>query len=199
MNYATHTIGNAANVISRLGTESITPTVVRPEKLLDVLCLNNTAGLLYMQIFEVQNTIVTISGAGDAGSNQTYALQGTRLGLPQWVGQTTATYSLAWYGSFWQVTNNGIAVYSNTAQVPWEGTWSLGAGAAPGPTVSTPTAVAPANGTVPRFSFPVQPNLGGTLGRTADMDGIFCAWSTTANNLTLVGAAAGSIEIVLKG
>lgn len=60
-------------------------------------------------------------------------------------------------------------------------------------------ASAPFDGTVPRFSFPVQPGLGGTLGRAVDMSGIYCCWSTTSLAKTLVADNSGSINIVIKG
>ena len=122
MNHATHTIGDATSVKDRWGCEPSTAAsganALRPEKLLDVLCSNNTAGVLYLQVFEL----------------------------------------------------------------------------APAINVATP-----ADGQEPRFSFPVQGGLGGTLGRSVDMQGIYCCWSTTSATKTLVGAASGSINIIVKG
>jgi len=63
----------------------------------------------------------------------------------------------------------------------------------------TTAASAPADTAVPKFSFPVQAGLGGTLGRSVDMSGIYCCWSTTDLTKTLVGSESGSIVIVLKG
>lgn len=58
---------------------------------------------------------------------------------------------------------------------------------------------APIDTAVPLVSFPVQGGLGGTLGRGLDLQGIYCCWSTTQATKTLVGAASGSINIVVKG
>jgi hypothetical protein len=58
--------------------------------------------------------------------------------------------------------------------------------------------IVPASTAVPKFSFPVQPGLGGTLGRSVDMVGIYCAWSTTQATFTAT-SASGSIAIILKG
>jgi hypothetical protein len=65
---------------------------------------------------------------------------------------------------------------------------------APGINVATPIDTA-----VPLFSFPVQGGLGGTLGRSVDIQGIYCCWSTTSGTKTLVAAASGSINIIVKG
>lgn len=66
---------------------------------------------------------------------------------------------------------------------------------APGPA----GAVAPADTAVPKFSFPVFSKTGGTLGRSVDMTGVYCCWSTTEATKTLVGGNSGSIIVVLKG
>jgi len=113
MNHATHVIGNASSVASRFGTEN---SVVRPEKLMDVLCFNSTGGTLYLQVHEI----------------------------------------------------------------------------------ASGTATAPSEGAVPLFSFPVLGGLGGTLGRSCDMTGVYCCWSSTAATKT-IASASGSIVIVIKG
>jgi hypothetical protein len=201
MNHATHTIGTAASVASRFGTENAGP-IVRPEKLLDVLCLNNTNGTLYMQVFEIQNTQITASGAGTAGVNQAFNLQSTLSGGRQQWQSADTNYSLVWDTTnlYWKILSGATPLYTNAAQVPWEGTWLTvaGNGTAPAPSFTAPIAVAPAGATVPKFSFPVQPGLGGTLGRSVDMDGIFCAWSSTALTYTAAGSS-GPIWIVVKG
>ena len=115
MNHATVVIGSQTSVASRFGTNS---TITRPEKLLDVLCFNNTGGTLYMQVHELA-----------AGTN---------------------------------------------------------------------TSSPPADGVVPMFSFPVIGGLGGTLGRSVDMTGIYCCWSSTQATKT-IAAASGSINIIIKG
>jgi len=56
----------------------------------------------------------------------------------------------------------------------------------------------PAEGSKPRFSFPVQGGLGGALGREADMSGIYCCWSSTQATKT-IAAASGELNIILKG
>jgi hypothetical protein len=57
--------------------------------------------------------------------------------------------------------------------------------------------VAPAAGSTPKFSFPVQTLLGGTLGRPVDMTGVYCVWSSTQATLTAAGAS-GPIQIIVK-
>ena len=113
MNHAVHTFGDATSVKERYGSEN---AVVRPEKLMDVLCYNASGAELYLQVHEIT----------------------------------------------------------------------------PG------TAAAPADGSVPKFSFPVQNDQGGTLGRAADMQGIYCCWSSTALTKTIVLANSGSINIIVK-
>lgn len=46
MNHATHIIGNGASVATRLTSEN---GAVRPEKLMNILCVNETGSDLYMQ------------------------------------------------------------------------------------------------------------------------------------------------------
>lgn len=58
-------------------------------------------------------------------------------------------------------------------------------------------AVAPAEGSVPRFSFPVFSKTGGMLGQQVDMTGIYCCWSSTQATKT-IAAASGSISIIVK-
>jgi hypothetical protein len=55
MNHATHTFGDASSVTQRFGTES---TRLQCEKLLDVLCINTSGGLLYMQIFDLFKNLI---------------------------------------------------------------------------------------------------------------------------------------------
>jgi len=49
MNYPTIRIGTAASVASQITSNN---AAIRPEKILDVLAVNNTGGTLYMQYFE---------------------------------------------------------------------------------------------------------------------------------------------------
>lgn len=65
--------------------------------------------------------------------------------------------------------------------------------------IAAGAAAAPADGSVPRFSFPVFSLTGGTLGRCVDLEGIYVCWSTTQATKTLVAANSGSIAIVIKG
>lgn len=110
MNHATHIIGNASYVASRLTSEN---SNIRPEKLVDILCFNsNNATTYYMQYHDKKTSL--------------------------------------------------------------------------------------SGGEVPLISFPVQPLLGGTLGRSLDIMGGICAWSTTPNTYTSAGAV-GSINPVIKG
>jgi hypothetical protein len=109
MNHASHFIGNAASVSTRLTSENGS---IRPEKLLDILCFNNTGGVLYLQYHDNKTAL--------------------------------------------------------------------------------------AGGETPLLSFPVQGGLGGTLGRSLDIMGGICAWSTTQATYTSAGAS-GCINPVLKG
>ena len=109
MNHATIIIGNAASVSTRLTSNNGS---IRPEKLVDILCVNETGGVLYMQYHD----------------NKT-ALAGAE---------------------------------------------------------------------VPLLSFPVQAGAGGTLGRSLDIMGGICAWSSTAATYTAAGAS-GSINPIIKG
>lgn len=55
MNFSTHTIGDASDIKERFGSEN---TAIRPVKLLNVLCFNDTGaegdgGALYLQVHEI--------------------------------------------------------------------------------------------------------------------------------------------------
>lgn len=216
MNHATLTIGDATSVAQRFGTNSLNPLVVRPEKLKDVLCYNNTGGTLFMQVHEIGNTQITVSSAGTAGANQAYNLQTTlKNGQPWWLSADTNFSIQAIAGAVapsvaitWEILSGVTPIYFTTTQgdsftggtgftFPWFGSWSTSTGAAPAPAVSSPVAVAPPDGAVPRFSFPVATLLGGTLGQECDLSGIYCCWSSTQATKTIAGAS-GSITIVLK-
>lgn len=108
MHEQTHIIGTGASVATRLTSENGS---IRPELLLDILCVNTTGGVLYLQYHD---------------------------------GKTAL-----------------------------------------------------AGGEVPLLSFPVQGGAGGTLGRSLNIGGGICAWSSTAATYTAVGAS-GSINPVLK-
>jgi hypothetical protein len=59
-------------------------------------------------------------------------------------------------------------------------------------------AVVPAEGSVPKFSFPVFSKIGGMLGQRASLTGIYCCWSSTGPTKT-IAAASGWINIIVKG
>lgn len=80
------------------------------------------------------------------------------------------------------VVSDGAALYLQVHEI------------APGPA----GAVAPAEGAVPRFSFPVFSQTGGMLGQRCDLTGIYCCWSSTKATKT-IAAASGSIVVVVKG
>lgn len=56
----------------------------------------------------------------------------------------------------------------------------------------------PAEGSVPKFAFPVFAGIGGALGRSIDMAGVYCCWSTTQDTKTIVLANSGPIQIIVK-
>lgn len=58
---------------------------------------------------------------------------------------------------------------------------------------------APVDGSVAKFSFPVQAGLGGVLGERVDMDAIYVCWSSTPLVKTIVVANSGSLVAILKG
>lgn len=202
MNHATHVIGNSASVINRWGNES---TAFRPEKLMDVLVFNSSASLLYMQVFNIQENIIP---QGTAYSGGAYTLSGLTVGQTYNYsmganetsftnGAQTFTKSTLASGSFVATATTAAFTGSGTAAVTAV-VFNPNASAAQS-TAGSDGRIAPASGATPMFSFPVQPGLGGTLGRSVDMDGIFCAWSTTAATYTAVGGASGSIVIIIKG
>ena len=196
----THTIGSATSVASRFGSEN---GIVRPEVLLDVPCFNNTGGVLYMLVFEITNSLIPFgtaySGAGG------YTLTGLTIGH---------TYSyLTGAGEPAATTlTNGAQVFT----VPASGQALSGTFVATATTlviaaatdsanitaniqdVSVPNnATVPAEGAVPKFAFPVQGGLGGSLGKAVDMSGIYCCWSSTQATKT-IAAASGSIAIIIE-
>ena len=201
MNYPTHTLGDSTSVTSRFGSEN---GVVRPEKLLDVTCVNTSGGTLYMQVFEITNSLIPFgtaySGAGG------YTLTGLTTGH---------TYSYLTGASEPVATTltNGAQVFT----VPASGQALSGTFVATAHTlviaaatfsaiitaniqdVTAPNnAPVPAEGSKPRFSFPVLAGLGGTLGEQCDMTGIYCCWSSTQATKT-IAAASGEINILIKG
>ena len=273
MNHATHTIGDATSVVGRWGSESAT---LRPEKLMDVLVFNSSASLLYMQVFDIPNSVIAFGAKYSAGSSST----------PTTVASTSYTYvfgandtsitngSTTYYKSssvtgavvlgadnltvtftddsvaHGFTTGDTVAITGILPATPFNGTYTVTvidtnkfsyklqavtsstitlAGSATatktlqsvtfttssttvtlaGTASSTVTGllyktflpqiqIVPSSTAVPKFSFPVQPGLGGTLGRSVDMVGIYCAWSTTQATFTAT-SASGSIAIILKG
>ena len=193
MDYSLHRIGDQTSVAQRFGSEN---GFVRPERLNDVLCVNTSGGTLYMQIFEVNAGLVPFGTAYTAGS---YSLTGLTAGH---------TYSYKFGPNDGAITPAGQGIISG----PGAGTFvatgttlliaSTGGAAVPvtlnivDVTVPQATPV-PIEGAIPTFSFPVQAGLGGTLGREADMSGIYCCWSSTQATKT-IAAASGSIVIEIK-
>lgn len=57
----------------------------------------------------------------------------------------------------------------------------------------------PAEGSVPKFGFPVQAGLGWTFGQKVDMAACYACYSTTLATKTKTADAHGSITGVLKG
>ena len=199
MNYATHIIGSNASVASRFGTEN---GIIRPEKLLDILCFNESAGVLYMQLFEVPNNLVPY-GAVYSGGN--YSLTGLTAGHTYYYQTGLNEHAI--------VNSPQNIVIFGTNSVP-VGTFvangtsiTISAGGAFGSSPVTLTVLdvttiqsepVPVAGSTPLLSFPVLNGLGGTLGREIDISGIFCAWSTTGDVFTAAGAS-GPIQIIVKG
>ena len=191
--FPTHLIGNAASVASRFGSEN---GIVRPERLLDVFCFNNTANLLYMQVHSITNSLIpagtTYAGGGTAtlagltaghvysyqfGANDTNIVNGTETIL---AAKGAGTFTAQ--GTSVTLTGTGSAII--TTQIT---------------DLTVPNSVpVPAEGAVPRFSFPVQGGLGGELGKEADMTGIYCCWSST-QAIKTIAAASGSIVIEIRG
>ena len=197
MNFATHIVGDNTSVISRFGSYN---GIIRPEKLLDVLCYNNTGGVLYMQVFEITNSLVPFGTVYTGGGN--ISVTGLTIGH-------TYGYSSSNTNNDFNITNmSQLIVFSTSGS---SGTFvaqstSVTLGGSPASLcdlnlvdLTVPnSASAPVAGSVPRFAFPVQSGLGGTLGRAFDMQGVYCVWSTTPLTLTAVVAASGPIQIILK-
>lgn len=202
MIHSTRVIGDATSVASRFGT---TNGIVRPEKLLDVTCFNNTGGVLYMLVFELTQSLIPFGTKYDGGG--AYTITGLTAGH---------TYEFRFGANDTTITDGASVITNgnpNTAPgdvgagtlVKLAGTTLALAGSA-GALItlfivdvtapqSTPV---PAEGSTPMFSFPVQGGLGGTLGKQVDMAGIYCCWSSTQATKT-IAAASGEINILLKG
>ena len=272
MNHATHTIGDATSVVGRWGSESAT---LRPEKLMDVLVFNSSASLLYMQVFDIPNSVIAFgtkySGGGTstpttvASTSYTYVFGANDTSITN--GSTTYSKSSSVTGAVTLgadnltvtftddsnthgfTTGDTVAITGILPATPFNGTYTvtvidtmtfsykLQAVTSSKITSSASTAtktlqsvtfttssttvslagtanstvtgllyktflpqiqIVPSSTAVPKFSFPVQPGLGGTLGRSVDMVGIYCAWSTTQATFTAT-SASGSIAIILKG
>jgi hypothetical protein len=191
--FSTHTIGDATSVTSRFGSEN---GIVRPERLLDVLCFNSSGGTLYMQVFEITNSLIP-KGTAYAGGG-TATLAGLTAGH---------TYAYIFGANDTNIINNGTTILAATGAGTFvAGATSItltGTGSALITTQITDLTVpnsaqVPSDGAVPKFAFPVQAGLGGTLGGGIDMTGIYCCWSSTAATKT-IAAASGSIAIVIRG
>ena len=273
MNHATHTIGDATSVVGRWGSES---TTLRPEKLMDVLVFNSSASLLYMQVFDIPNSVIAFGTKYSAGgsatattvasTSYTYVFGANEASITN--GSTTYNVTSTASGSVVLGTDNLTVTFTVTSvphgyttgdvvvitgilpSTPFNGTYTVtvidsstftyklqavatasitsGASVTATKTLKTVTFIAsstsvtlnggvsalitgllyktflpqiqivPSSTAVPKFSFPVQPGLGGTLGRSVDMVGIYCAWSTTQATFTAT-SASGSIAIILKG
>lgn len=216
MNRHTHTIGDGSSVISRFGSEN---GRTRPEKVVDVVARNDTGGTLFLQIFEVGNSLIPFgtaySGAGGytltgltVGHTYSYATGASEVAgctltngaqvftVPAAGGATQDNQTASISGTFVATaTTLVIAGATNsaliTADIEDTGLTPAGAG--------VNNAQVPAEGSSPKFSFPVQANLGGTLGEEVDMRGIFVCWSSTAATKTIALANSGSIQIIIKG
>lgn len=189
MRHARLTIGDAASVANRFGTLS---NRVRPEWLEQVAVVNTSGGTLYMQVFDIADGMIPFGTAYAAGA---YTLTGLTVGH-------TYAYQL---GVNDTSLTNGAQVFTSPAGGTFVATATTAVFAGTGTNMVTayvqdqtaPQATpAPAAGSVPKFSFPVQAGLGGTLGIECDMAGIFCAWSSTQATYTSAGAS-GSISITV--
>ena len=76
MNYASLSIGDQTSVGSRLTSNN---SVIRPEKMLDVLAFNNTSGVLYLLFFNGLSSVPANSTVATLGWNIN-PLQGGTLG-----------------------------------------------------------------------------------------------------------------------
>ena len=198
MNHATKRYGNAANVASQFATDT---GIVYPCKLLDVMCLNNTAGLLYMQVFNTPNNLVAFGSsyvlgvfnvATVIGHTYQYFLGPNELSLSD--GATSYQKSDSSAGTYIATTTQAQFHGSAGATAPVTGSLLDIS-----QITTRPATPAPAAGATASFSFPVQPGLGGTLGRCVDMAGVFCAWSSDQVIYTAPGGTPGSIIIICKG
>jgi len=189
--HSIHVIGNATSVTSRFGSEN---GFVRPQQLVDVTCINTSGGNLYMQVFDITNTLVPF------GSVYTNLLPFTLTGLT--VGHTYSYNFGANEASISDTpssytTKAGTFVALNTSIQIFP---SVSGGFVTlqlnDLTVPQATPV-PIEGAVPKFSFPVLAGLGGTLGRECYMSGIYCCWSSTQATKT-IAAASGEINILLR-
>jgi hypothetical protein len=197
MNHPTHTI-SSGNCKQLFGTES---GIVRPEKLLDVLAFNNTGiqgdgGALYLQVHEVDPGLVAGRTAYSGGPGA-YLLTGLTAGH---------TYDYQFGNNDTNIVNGAttITVPAGTFVASGSSVTLHGTPSALITTLITDLTVpqatpAPIDGAVPMFSFPVFSQVGGTLGRSVDISGVYCCWSSTQATKTLVANNSGSIAIVLKG
>ena len=242
---------------------------------MDVLVFNSSASLLYMQVFDIPNSVIPfgakysvggsytattvastsytyVFGANDVSitnGSTTYYASSTASGSVA-LGTDNLTVTFTASGNHGFTTGDVISISGILPATPFNGTYTItvtsasvftyklqavatsaitnGGSVTATKTLQTITFIAsstsvtlnggvssvisallsrtllpqsqvvPASTAVPKFSFPVQPGLGGTLGRSVDMVGIYCAWSTTQATFTAT-SPSGSIAIILKG
>lgn len=190
MNHPTRVFGDSASVASRFGSAN---GITQFEKLINVLCFNNTGGVLYLQVHEVNNGMIP-NGTSYSGGGS-YTLAGLTIGH---------TYNYDFGANEVSITNGVQVITSAAGTFVATATTATIAGTNSAlvtlwiKDLTTPnSSQVPAEGAVPRFSFPVQGGLGGELGQCEDMTGIYCCWSSTQATKT-IAAASGSITIIVK-
>jgi hypothetical protein len=195
MNFPTKIFGDATSVTSRFGSAN---GIVIPERLIDVLCFNSSNAALYMLVFEITNSLIPFGTAYAGGG--TYTLSGLTAGH---------VYSYRFHGTNdTSITNGSDTILASAGAGTFTAAGTSVALAGTGSALITvdildltvpQSAPVPAEGAVPRFAgFPVQSGLAANLGKSVDMTGIYCCWSSTALAKT-IAAASGSIEIIVRG
>lgn len=188
--HCTHVIGDATSVAQRFGSEN---GYVRPQCLEDVTCINTSGGNLYMQVFDITNTLVPFGTAYTAGS---YTLTGLTIGHSYSYNLGVNETSLTNGAQVFNAPNAGTFIATATTAVFAGSGTNLVTAYIQDLTVPQATPV-PAEGSTPKFSFPVIAGLGGTLGRECYMSGIYCCWSSTQATKT-IAAASGEINILIR-
>lgn len=190
MNPHTRVIGDATSVAERFGSVN---GILRPEKVLDVTCINTSGATLYMQVHDLfSNNIVTGNYSGGGAKTVSGLTAGDTYYYEGGANDGTMTNG--------SVTVPTTAAYSGTFVAAGTSVTLVGTAAALVTLVIRPLRVrnsAAAEGAVPMFSFPVQAGLGGTLGRSVDIAAVYCCWSST-QAIKTIAAASGEINIVLK-